>query len=934
MKKFLLAVMLMLLTSLSVFARAKVQGFASQGGQVVITAGVSSSTKVVKTFPGCTVTVFFTGTTNPATLFSDNASTPKSNPFTSSLTDALYFFYIDDGRYDIRFSGTGISTPFTLSDINVVEAGGGGGGGAVISFNGRTGVVVPLTNDYTWAQVNKTTSSLADIATRSATDLTSGTLPDARFPAVLPAASGVNLTNLNASNLASGTIPNGRFPATLPALDGSLLTNLNATAITTGTLADARLSSNVPLKNAVNTFSNNNIFTALVGIGAVTPRRPLDVLSVSQAQLRLTYTDNSVFTDLQTNSTGSFIITPTAGVIFDTVGNQIDPLVNYDQNLGQINKKYLSLHAAELVVETLVSQNTVATIGGRVLIAPSTPLIADLAPATTTVDVKYNNLNNGDRIYMEAQGNVEFMAVTSGSTPITGGFRYSVTRNLDGTGANQWFAGDAIVNTGTTGNGFIDLYSVRGVKSGSQTGPTIVGNVRNSGTFNDWTENWAIGNLNGLYGYGITTYGVALGPYLAGTAHVTIDSTNGFRIYDGLSTVRAQIAADGSGFLANNNIVWDASGNATIAGWAINTASITKNEVKIAAGENVTGTAGVAEAWFGKAAAGYTGLFVKGTTNAAIQLMANNSSIGSAGRPFLTIHDGTRYRIALGELNTTVWDGAATNSMGMKIWDTSGNILAHFSDVANTISGWTITNTKISSTGIDILSGGSAALAFGTTPPTSASAGTGIWLDRTGLYGLSSNVVQAKITSTGKLQAGAGEVNLDANGFYVDSSLVNQTSWMRWFDTASGGSLTNTSASITINRSGTPKNTGFTVTSRAINGVDTTGADFLTLASQNDSTGFTQISLTKYATAHASKANKGFINFFVSNGVVIEDTGGTSEAATSALLELKSTTGAFIPPKMTGTQRDALTASDGMVLYNTTTNKLQVRAAGAWVDLH
>ena len=33
--------------------------------------------------------------------------------------------------------------------------------------------------------------------------------------------------NLNASQLASGTVPDARFPAALPALDGSALTNLN-----------------------------------------------------------------------------------------------------------------------------------------------------------------------------------------------------------------------------------------------------------------------------------------------------------------------------------------------------------------------------------------------------------------------------------------------------------------------------------------------------------------------------------------------------------------------------------------------------------------------------------------------------------------------------------------------------------------------------------
>jgi len=51
-------------------------------------------------------------------------------------------------------------------------AAGGGGGGAVTSVFGRTGVVVATTNDYTWAQIDKTTSDLADLATKSHTSLT------------------------------------------------------------------------------------------------------------------------------------------------------------------------------------------------------------------------------------------------------------------------------------------------------------------------------------------------------------------------------------------------------------------------------------------------------------------------------------------------------------------------------------------------------------------------------------------------------------------------------------------------------------------------------------------------------------------------------------------------------------------------------------------
>jgi hypothetical protein len=62
--------------------------------------------------------------------------------------------------------------------------------------------------------------------------------------------------------------------------------------------------------------------------------------------------------------------------------------------------------------------------------------------------------------------------------------------------------------------------------------------------------------------------------------------------------------------------------------------------------------------------------------------------------------------------------------------------------------------------------------------------------------------------------------------------------------------------------------------------------------------------------------------------------GATSPNA-AAQLDVQSTTGGFLPPRMTGTQRDAISSPpNGLMLYNSTTNKLQVRAAGAWVDLH
>lgn len=73
-------------------------------------------------------------------------------------------------------TGSGGASKFLREDSTWQSAAGG-----VSSVFGRTGAVVAATNDYTWAQIDKSTSSLADLTTRSAGDLSSGTLLDARL---------------------------------------------------------------------------------------------------------------------------------------------------------------------------------------------------------------------------------------------------------------------------------------------------------------------------------------------------------------------------------------------------------------------------------------------------------------------------------------------------------------------------------------------------------------------------------------------------------------------------------------------------------------------------------------------------------------------------------------------------------------------------------
>jgi hypothetical protein len=74
---------------------------------------------------------------------------------------------------------------------------------------------------------------------------------------------------------------------------------------------------------------------------------------------------------------------------------------------------------------------------------------------------------------------------------------------------------------------------------------------------------------------------------------------------------------------------------------------------------------------------------------------------------------------------------------------------------------------------------------------------------------------------------------------------------------------------------------------------------------------------------------------FTGGGWLFNNTGSAVTTQTpSTALEINGTTGAVLLPRLTTAQRDALTPTDGMQIYNTTTNKFQGRAGGAWVDLH
>jgi len=92
--------------------------------------------------------------------------------------------------------------------------------------------------------------------------------------------------------------------------------------------------------------------------------------------------------------------------------------------------------------------------------------------------------------------------------------------------------------------------------------------------------------------------------------------------------------------------------------------------------------------------------------------------------------------------------------------------------------------------------------------------------------------------------------------------------------------------------------------------------------------GFTYNKTTNVATA-------GSFATTASGTPTLSSNTGIEISATSGSITATTITGGMVLPRLTTTQRDAISTDvNGMVVYNTSTNKFQGRANGAWVDLH
>lgn len=339
-------------------------------------------------------------------------------------------------------------------------------------------------------------------------------------------------------------------------------------------------------------FINSTGLGGGVLIGSTgTPDAALEVVGVidpsgTNVALQLTRSeDNDDHIDFITSSTGDLTVravseheapsitlqtytgaSSVAGdIVFGNTGGDVRPNDTTPQvNLGAIAKKFKEIHAETLRVETLVSDNVIATIGGRIIVTPSSTLgVALISESTSTVKLMHNSLG-GHYIVLKSGGNAEYIKLgsQSGDSPHSDGVRTmyhypSSARNKNGLGSvPTWDAGTSVASYagGAAGDGMMELYSqsallVPGSSSGTApVGPTILGLKRTSATnYYDTVESFAVGNLNNLFGEnGDDQYGIAAGNYTANGTWMRA-SNLGFALkYSSTSTV-TKFEVDSSG---------------------------------------------------------------------------------------------------------------------------------------------------------------------------------------------------------------------------------------------------------------------------------------------------------------------------------------------------------------------------------------------------
>ena len=131
---------------------------------------------------------------------------------------------------------------------------------------------------------------------------------------------------------------------------------------------------------------------------------------------------------------------------------------NYSANTSGFNidgtngsAEFQNITARGLLKSTVTQTNTQHSTAGTFIVNDASDvLLNDLADDALTIDVKTQTMNRNSMIYMSPDATRrEWIRVTNDGAAITGGYRYTVDRDLENTGAFAFTAGESVITRGS-----------------------------------------------------------------------------------------------------------------------------------------------------------------------------------------------------------------------------------------------------------------------------------------------------------------------------------------------------------------------------------------------------------------------------------------------------------------------------------------------------
>lgn len=285
-------------------------------------------------------------------------------------------------------------------------------------------------------------------------------------------------------------------------------------------------------------------------------------------------------------------------------------------------------------------------------------------------------------------------------------------------------------------------------------------------------------------------------------------------------------------------------------------------------------------------------------------------------------------RHVLADNSLRYWDGAAWGTL------VAGAAGTYVLKAGDTMSGNLVISTLTASRAL--VTDGSKTLSSSATTATEIGYVNGVTSAiQTQLNGKEATITGAATTITGSnltvsravISNGSGKVDVSATtdtelGYVSGVTSAIQTQLNGKEATITGGATSITSANLTVDRALASDGSGKV----AVSAVTATELGYV-----SGVTSAIQTQIGTKVTGAASSTDEALARFDSTTGKIVQDSAVTLSDAGGMVFT--GTTGFLRLPNLNETQRDALTAANGMLIYNTTTNKVQARENGAWNDV-